>query len=165
VNTAFLTKQTEAVYFFEYLPGCWSIVSPNDVYSFWVPFTIFDGIIILVTLYRFFSFDAKSRSPTIKMLARDSLVYFVVLFATQVVNTVTFRIGATFDLMMVSECISCISISRMMMNIRGLVAEDPDHTLYLQTLNFASNNSEDHPHRRGVRNPTITSDATAYEVA
>jgi hypothetical protein len=101
----------------------------------------------------------------IKMLARDSLVYFVVLFATQVVNTVTFRIGATFDLMMVSECISCISISRMMMNIRGLVAEDPDHTLYLQTLNFASNNSEDHPHRRGVRNPTITSDATAYEVA
>jgi len=26
----------------------------------------------------------------------------------------------------------------MMMNIRGLVLEDPEHTAYLQTLNFAT---------------------------
>ena len=31
----------------------------------------------------------------------------------------------------------------MMMNIRGLIMEDPEHTVYLQTLQFATQNNAD----------------------
>jgi hypothetical protein len=32
---------------------------------------------------------------------------------------------------------SAQKVSRMMMNIRGLIMEDPEHTIHLQTLEFA----------------------------
>jgi hypothetical protein len=31
----------------------------------------------------------------------------------------------------------------MMMNIRGLIMEDPEHTVHLQTLQFATRNNAD----------------------
>jgi hypothetical protein len=34
-------------------------------------------------------------------------------------------------------------VGRMMMNIRGLILDDPEHTIYLQTFQFAAANNSD----------------------
>jgi hypothetical protein len=34
-------------------------------------------------------------------------------------------------------------VSRMMMNIRGLILDDPEHTTYLQTLQFVTVTNSD----------------------
>jgi len=36
-----------------------------------------------------------------------------------------------------TQCIASIAVGRMIMNIRGLILEDPEHTVHLQTLQFA----------------------------
>lgn len=141
VNSSFLTQETIPTYFYEFLPGCWSYILRTDLYSFWIPFAILDGIVALCTVYRVFMFR-DCRSPTVSLLARDSIVYYVIIFVTLIVNEVSFRIGLNFDLMIVSECIACISISRMMMNIRGLIMDDPKHTLHLQTIQFTEQISQ-----------------------
>jgi len=135
-NTSILMRGTKQLYYYEFLPGCWSN-TPEGIYSFWIPFTIFDGIIMLLTLYKVVPFR-DGRNRTVSLLARDSIVYFVVVFSTMVINEVVYKLGIPFDLMLPSECIACISISRMMMNIRGLVMDDPIHTVYLQSLSFIS---------------------------
>jgi len=102
----------------------------------WMPFPVFDGIIMLLTLYKAFPFRG-GRSPTASLLARDSVFYFIALFSAMIANL----FGTTFglNLMLPAECIASISISRMMMNLRGLVMDDPDNTAHLRTLKFASN--------------------------
>jgi len=34
-------------------------------------------------------------------------------------------------------------VGRMMMNIRGLILDDPEHTIYLQTFQFAAATNSD----------------------
>jgi len=127
----------------------------GDIYGIWIPFTIFDGILMLLTLYKVWSFR-DGHSPTLSLVARDAIVYFVVLFAILVIN-LTLRIGLDFGLMFLAECTASISLSRMMINIRGLVLDDPDHTVHLRTLTFVSNGSSNDPQRD-------TNSAT-YEIA
>jgi len=135
VNTSILMGETRQLYYYEFLPGCWSNTAGSGIYSFWIPFTIFDGIVMLLTLYKVFPLR-NSRSPAVSLLARDSVVYFVILFSALVINEVVYKLGIPYNLMLPAECIACISISRMMMNIRGLVMDDPGHTAYLQSLSF-----------------------------
>jgi len=88
-----------------------------------------------------------------------------------VLNEVTFRLNFHFNLLIPSECIACISVSRMMMNIRGLVMEEPNNTEYPQTLKALSG-SGNHA-RHSIRLPTLQSAAllsptiasTTYNVA
>jgi len=135
VNTSIQLKETRQIHYYEFLPGCWSNTTGSGIYSFWIPFTIFDGIVMFLTLYKVFPLR-DSRSPAVSLLARDSVVYFVILFSALVVNEVVYKLGIPYNLMLPAECIACASISRMMMNIRGLVMDDPGHTAYLQSLSF-----------------------------
>jgi hypothetical protein len=61
---------------------------------------------------------------------------------------------------MQAACLTLLfQVSRMAMNIRGLIMDDPDHTVHLQTLRFASGASTSHSHH-GVQiasNPAIGS--------
>jgi len=165
VNTSLLLRETRQLYYYEFLPGCWSYLA-HGVYSFWIPFTIFDGIIMFLTLYKVFPFRG-GHGRTVSLLARDSIVYFVVLFSTMVINEIVYKLGIQFDLQLPSECIACISVSRMMMNIRGLAMDDPDNTVHLQTLRFASNGSSNAPHHPWTMNPeslpTPTINSATYE--
>jgi len=133
VNTYILTHAKEDGFdFCVLMAGC----SAKGFYSFWIPFTIFDGVIMLLTLYKVSSFR-HCHGPAVSLLARDSIVYFLVLFSTLVINLVVYKHDFFFGLMVPSQCIVCISISHMMMNIRGLVMDDPDNTVHLRTLKFA----------------------------
>jgi len=123
-----------------------------DLYTIWIPFTILDGIIMLLTSYKVFPFR-DGHNSTVALLARDSIVYFVVIFSTSLINIAAYTQELGFSLMIPIQCIACVSISRMMMNLRGLVMDDPGNTVRFQTLKFALNDV-----------PDLTINATTDEV-
>jgi len=104
--------------------------------TYWIPFVIFDGIVIILTMYKIFSYR-DGMNPTIRLLARDSIVYFIIMFATLLFNLL-FPVGKGTVLILPAEYIACTAVARMMMNIRGLVFDD-SHGFQepnLSTLNF-----------------------------
>jgi len=72
--------------------------------------------------------------PTLRLLARDSMVYFVVMFAFLFANLVIARVGGGL-LIGPSSVIACVAAARMMMNVRGLSVNDRDET-ELPTIRF-----------------------------
>ncbi|KIM74808.1 hypothetical protein PILCRDRAFT_827866, partial [Piloderma croceum F 1598] len=79
---------------------------------------------------------------TITVLARDSLLYFVVTFVGITLTVANSRHQITpldFPILPPTQCIVSIAVGRMMMNIRGLILDDPEHTTHLRTLRFAHN--------------------------
>ncbi|GAW04755.1 hypothetical protein LENED_006562 [Lentinula edodes] len=63
------------------------------------------------------------RIPTFQLLARDSLIYFLLMFSLLLANLFIFRFGQGFLgalLLVPSTIVACISAGRMMMNLRSL---------------------------------------------
>jgi len=125
--------------YYEFLPGCWAW-SPSTLtqWPLWVAFMSVEGVLILLTLYKFFSYR-KQLNKTITVLSRDSIVYFIILFVCIVMDITIevdrkFMVNVTFP----TQCITSIAVGRLMMNIRGLIMDDPEHTVHLQTLQFAA---------------------------
>jgi len=125
------------ILYYEFLPGCWEWSSgmPNQ----WVKWTTFlsvEGIIMLLTAYKMLSFRNQS-NRIITMLARDSIVYFVVIFACLAsVLAADLQQGIDISVQVPAQCLASVAVVRMMMNIRGLMLDDPEHTAYLSTLQF-----------------------------
>jgi len=129
VNASILMEETKLLYY-KFLPACWSNTAGSSIYSFWVPFTICNSGTMFLTLTKVVPFR-DGRSAVDSLFARDSIVYFAVLFSTMMISEVVYRLGIPLSLLLPAECIACILISRMMMNIRELVKDDPDYTAYL----------------------------------
>jgi len=99
---------------------------------------------MLLTVYKLLSYRNQF-NRTIAVLARDSLVYFAVIFACLASILVTDIQGNILvsTIKVPTQCVTSIAVGRMMMNLRGLILDDPDHTIHLQTLQFAAGaNSE-----------------------
>jgi hypothetical protein len=81
------------------------------------------------------SYSTVSEYSTHKGLAA---LWQCVFSATQCIVSISVRyvcfICCIWDL------ISLHKVGRMMMNIRGLIMDDPEHTVHLQTLEFADSN-------------------------
>ncbi|KIM74759.1 hypothetical protein PILCRDRAFT_14197 [Piloderma croceum F 1598] len=97
-----------------------------------------EGVLMLLTVYKLFSYRNRM-NQTVAMLARDSIVYFIVIFACLILDILSdvddnIIIGVTTP----TQCITSIAVARMMMNIRGLIMNDLEHTVHLQTLRFAT---------------------------
>jgi len=91
---------------------------------------------MLLTLYKSLAYRKQS-NRTVTVLARDSILYFVVVFACLVSVLVSDKKGIAVSVQIPAQCVASISVGRMMMNIRGLILNDPEHTVHLQTLQFA----------------------------
>jgi len=144
---------------YEFLPGCWahstnskSIVLWRN--GWWIPFICGDGILLILTLAKAFSYrDQFNR--TIRLLARDSVLYFIPMFASLVWNVVAQSSARPGLLMVPSEWIACISVSRMMLSIRSLTFNEP---LTTQRLNFSTLIFENRDHAEGLQDADITED-------
>jgi len=78
-------------------------------------------------------------NQTIAMLARDSIIYYILIFACLVITIIADTdYNIKIDVAVLTQCISSIAVGRMMMNIRGLIMDDPEHTTNLKTLQFAT---------------------------
>jgi len=132
------THQWTTILYYEFLPGCW-IWNPGTTvlteWPVWVVFLAVEGVLMLLTTYQVFSYR-NSMNRTISVLARDSIVYFIIIFAFLILDLIVGRTSFKVNFLIPTRCISSIAVGRMMMNIRGLILEDPGHTLHLQTLQF-----------------------------
>jgi len=95
----------------------------------------FDGVCMLLAAYKIRSY---CNTPTVTLLARDSIVYFTIILACTVVDLIADRdIHFPITVSFATQCITSIAVGRMMMNIRGLILNDPEYTVHLQALQFA----------------------------
>jgi len=139
VNQVMFAQSLETVFYYQFLPGCWlwpDKPSFTQLYV-WAVFLSFEGILMLLTAYKVFSYR-NQMNRTISVLSRDSIVYFVIIFATILINVIFhLNINVTISFQFPGQCITSIAVGRMMMNIRGLMMDDPQYIEHLQTLQFA----------------------------
>ncbi|KIM75645.1 hypothetical protein PILCRDRAFT_827079 [Piloderma croceum F 1598] len=126
------------VLYYEFLPGCYGVMtSTSEQWHVWIPALAFEGILMLLTIYKVISSYYNQMNRTITVLARDSMVYFVIAFvglALTVANSI--HAIVVFSILLPIQCIISIAVGRMMMNIRGLNLDDSEHTVHLRTLEF-----------------------------
>jgi hypothetical protein len=133
-----IKMQTPELYY-QFIPGCWYNYNVTQSslrweYSWWIPFICFDGVLLILTLIKAFSYWDHNFNPTIRLLARDSIVYFAIMFGCVVMN-ITAYFNSTGSFSMPAEWIACIAVSQMMMNIRSLAFNSP---LASQGVNFSA---------------------------
>jgi hypothetical protein len=122
------------------MPGCWS-EDKNDglipQWPMWLSFLTVEVVLMLLTAYKLRSY-CNEMSRTITVLARDSMAYFLVICACLAfILADDFDYVITFEVKIPAQCASSVAVGRMMMNLRGLVLDDPEHTVHLQTIQFA----------------------------
>jgi len=146
VAQALIMRQCYAFLNYKFLPGCWitsTSSKPLTAWPMWAVFLSTEGFLVLLTAYKLLSYR-NEMNKTVATLARDSIVYFIIIFACLVMDilpVVDRRI--TISVSIPTMCITSIAAGRMMMNIRGLIMEDPEDTVHLQTLQFATRNDAD----------------------
>jgi hypothetical protein len=102
----------------------------------WIPFLAIEAVLMLLTVYKSIAYRNQTNRAII-VLARDSILYFVVVFACLVsVLALDIPLYITVSIQIPAQCVASIAVGRMMMNIRGLVLDDPEYTAHLTTLQF-----------------------------
>jgi len=116
----------------QFLPGvvfCLPLNVPSWFYTFWIPTLAFESLLCGLALFRAFG-DFKSRSTMfqsgrhiVKILIRDSVIYYLIMFATYFANLVIFLAGSPGVLesgIGFSVTMSCVMGSRLCLNIRDV---------------------------------------------
>ncbi|KIM80305.1 hypothetical protein PILCRDRAFT_822431 [Piloderma croceum F 1598] len=119
---------------------------PENINTQWrvlSPFVVVDGVLVLLVAYKLILYR-KEMNRTFAVLARDSIFYFIIVFAflaLVLANDAGAYLPVNF--LPPSQCISSIVAGRMMMNIRGLILDDPGNTIHLKSLHFAEGTYSD----------------------
>ncbi|KAF8893892.1 hypothetical protein BD779DRAFT_959192 [Infundibulicybe gibba] len=116
-------RNTRAIDAYDVVPGCIYHLVPESLSNNWIPPIIFEGIIIILTFYEVYPYRHDHANSTVRILARDSVVYFVFMMSIHIVNFVIWRTDAFVfgdAYATPSSVMSCIAVSHMMMNLRGL---------------------------------------------
>ncbi|KAK7683085.1 hypothetical protein QCA50_013758 [Cerrena zonata] len=103
----------------------------------WAAELVFDTLVFFATLYRTIHLYRNSQGGTaqslIRVIMRDGILYFAVIFGTNVV-TVTMFVAATPDLKVVnasfSTLITSLMVSRLMLNLRRQAARTHEAVPY-----------------------------------
>ncbi|KAF8895380.1 hypothetical protein BD779DRAFT_722887 [Infundibulicybe gibba] len=113
--------------------------APPYYYLAWLIPVGFESIIIALTIFK--TLQYKTMGPTLTILARDSAIYFLLMFSVLFANLILSKFGHGFIgslLIAPSTIIACIAAARMSMNIRQ--PTDESHTTHeLQPMRFHSN--------------------------
>jgi len=133
-----ISKGSTIGLYYEFLPGCWYFydeIGTRWRYSWWIPFIFGDVILLTLTLAKAYSYRDHC-NPIVRLLARDSVLYFVPMLACLVQNIVSNIIPNRVGFVIIpTEWLACIAVSRMMMSIRSLVFND---LLTTQRLEFST---------------------------
>ncbi|KAF7371348.1 hypothetical protein MSAN_00770900 [Mycena sanguinolenta] len=101
-------------------PGC-LYSAPKYFFAAWIPPVAFESTIILITLYYLSEYEWSHINLTLRVLARDSMIYFLIMFLVLLANLFIAKWGHDFLgslLIAPSSVIACVAAARMMMNIR-----------------------------------------------
>ncbi|KAJ7895155.1 hypothetical protein B0H14DRAFT_2681443 [Mycena olivaceomarginata] len=106
----------------------------------WFSPVCFEFTVVLITVAKLFpqwrwggknGLLGSGGNPTLDVLARDSLVYFVLIFACTLASAISYEVSYTVNyrsfLMGPTSAISCIAVSRMMINIGSAQSTSSPH--------------------------------------
>jgi len=140
VSQVLFGRAIQTILYYQFLPGCWewSPGLPNQ-WAVWITFLSVEGVTMLLTAYKAISYGSLKANRAVTVLARDSIVYFIIIFAC-LASILASDVGASIKIsvQIPAQCAASIAVGRMMMNIRGLMLGDPEHTVHLETLQFTS---------------------------
>jgi hypothetical protein len=117
------------------LPFCIPIKIPSYLYAFWIPILAFESLLCGMALFRGFQAFRYRRSVfqagrhLVTLLLRDSIIYYLVVFVTYLVNLLLWSTGeaglieipAGFTIAM-----SCVMGNRLILNVRCMKREMED---------------------------------------
>jgi len=114
-------------------PFCIAIDIPTGFYAFWIPMLVSESVLCGLALFR--GFENYRRSGTLyqssrhifQVLLRDSVFYFVIMFATYFTNALIFILGSELEVEIpigFAVALSCVMSNRLCLNVRGMVRED-----------------------------------------
>ncbi|KAF9000468.1 hypothetical protein BDQ17DRAFT_674837 [Cyathus striatus] len=102
--------------------GCRYVI-PDYYFVGWIPGILFESILMIFTIKK--SFFSSFQNSTVRIIARDSIVYFVLMLVALTFNLVYSLVGNIYIaplLILPSSVIACIAASRISMNLRQLTA-------------------------------------------
>lgn len=110
------------------LPGCYADSLPSIIAGYWItPLVIESYLFIMVALRTFVYWKAGESTPAIlNLMARDSMIYFAIIFALLLGNLLMFLLGPPFLsslLLNPLSAASCILGSRMLLNLRVAIID------------------------------------------
>jgi len=115
------------------LPFCVPLEIPKTFYAFWIPILVSESLMCGLALLRGLqSYHDRQRHQSsrhlVEILVRDSFLYFLILFAVYLSNTVIFIIGNPSQLESAigySVAMSCVMGNRLVLNVRSML-QNPD---------------------------------------
>ncbi|KAI0371864.1 hypothetical protein BV20DRAFT_940904 [Pilatotrama ljubarskyi] len=103
---------------------------PSHFYAFWIPMLVSESVLCGLALFRGFqsyspgSTVFQSGKRIIEILVRDSLFYFVIIFATYLTNTIIFftRPDSEVEISIgFAVALSVVMANRLCLNVRGYI--------------------------------------------
>jgi len=133
---------------FRLMPGLVFCVAgniPDYSYAFWIPILAYESLLCGLALFRGFQTFRSSASPfrsgkyLVSILIRDSVLYFVVMFATYLTNLLVWIIASESVLEIpigFSVAMSCVMGNRIILNVRKMnkILSHSDRSLPHRTL-------------------------------
>jgi len=121
------------------VPFCVPFGIPGHFYTFWIPLLLFEALMCGLALYRGFRTLRtegslfQSGRQLVRILIRDSIFYFLAMFATYFTNLLVW-VFARYTLLEIpvgfSVAISCVMANRLVLNVREVnrdlsLSQDP----------------------------------------
>jgi len=107
----------------------------DHFYAFWIPMLVSESVLCGLAVFRFFqnchrgSTVFQTGRRLVENLIRDSVFYFVVMFATYLANTILFVVGTATKVEIpigFAVALSCVLGNRLCLNVRGMIrGEEP----------------------------------------
>ncbi|KIM41948.1 hypothetical protein M413DRAFT_27488 [Hebeloma cylindrosporum] len=109
------------------LPGCYATSVPSIIAGFWIGPLIVETVLFLLVVSRALSWwkNGVAAPRIFSVLARDSTLYFTIVFALLLANYLVFQFGSPFLsslLVTPSTTAGCILGSHMLLNLRALAS-------------------------------------------
>jgi len=118
-------EAVEIVQDFSNLPGCYAASVPRIIAGYWIAPVIIESVFFGLVIWRSLVWwrDRASAPATLVLMARDSAVYFAVIFVLLIVNLFVFEYAPPFlSSLFVTpgNTAGCIAGSRMLLNLRNM---------------------------------------------
>ncbi|KJA22140.1 hypothetical protein HYPSUDRAFT_666394 [Hypholoma sublateritium FD-334 SS-4] len=114
------------------LPGCYATSVPSIIAGFWIGPLIVETVMFVLVVSRAYTWwtDGMDLPKIFVLLARDSALYFLIVFSFLLANFLLFQLGPPFLsslLVTPSTTAGCILGSHMILNLRtAIAAQDED---------------------------------------
>lgn len=104
-------------------------------YAFWIPMLASESVFCGLAVFRFMQ-NWRSSSTLfqtgkhlLESLIRDSVFYFLVMFATYLTNAIVFIVGTSSEIEIpigFAVALSCVMGNRLCLNVRGMIRDNRD---------------------------------------